>query len=195
VASGQLSVPLNTPTSITLTASGTNPQLRVIQQPMHGTVGIAAKVATYFPDTGYQGPDYFTYIASDSASYIDSQPATISVTIGTATNDLDADGDGINDWIEYALGLDTTFRTSTGPQSQIESINGTNYLMLRALKGPMPPNDMTLTIKSSPDLTNWSASTVITNNSAELKARDNASASSQVRSFMRIEVTRSTPNP
>lgn len=195
VASGQLSVPLNTPTNITLTASGSNPQLRVIQQPMHGTVGIAAKVATYFPDTGYQGPDYFTYIASDSGSFIDSKPATISVTIGSGNERLDTDGDGINDWIEYALGLDTTFRTSTGPQSQIENISGQPYLTLRAMKGPMPPNDMTLAIKSSSDLTTWSATTVITNNSVELKARDNASVPSQSRRFMRIEATRSTPAP
>lgn len=195
VASGQLSVPLNTPTSITLTASGTNPQLRVIQQPMHGTIGIAAKVATYFPDAGYSGPDVFTYIASDSGSYIDSKPATISVTVGVIDQTRDSDGDGINDWIEYAFGLDPALSTSTGPQHQIETITGTPYLTLRAFKGPMLPPDMTLSIKSSGDLLNWTPATTLTNTAAELKARDTVGTNAASARFIRIEATRQTPNP
>jgi hypothetical protein len=195
VASGQLGVPLNTPTSITLTASGTNPQLRVIQQPVHGTVGIAAKVATYFPDSGYQGPDYFTYIASDSASYIDSRPATISVTVGAADYQRDSDGDDLPDWIEYALGLDPAFRTSTIPQYQIEAISGTPYLTLRAFKSPMLPGDMTLGIKSSGNLFNWSPATVLTTTATELKARDTVGTNAASARFMRIEASRQTPAP
>lgn len=195
VASGQLSVPLNTPTSITLTASGTNPQLRVIQQPMHGTIGIAAKVATYFPDAGFSGPDVFTYIASDSGSYIDSKPATISVTVGVIDQTRDSDGDGINDWIEYAFGLDPALSTSTGPRHQIETITGTPYLTLRAFKGPMLPPDMTLSIKSSGDLLNWTPATTLTNTAAELKARDTVGANVAGARFIRIEATRQTPNP
>lgn len=194
VASGQLSVPLNTPTSITLTASGTNPQLRVIQQPMHGTIGIAAKVATYFPDAGYSGPDVFTYIASDSGSYINSKPATISVTVGVINQTRDSDGDGINDWIEYAFGLDPALSTSTGPQHQIETITGTPYLT-RAFKGPMLPPDMTLSIKSSGDLLNWTPATTLTNTAAELKARDTVGTNAASARFIRIEATRQTPNP
>ena len=195
VASGQLSVPVNTSTSITLTASGTNPQLRVIQQPMHGTVGIAAKVATYFPDTGYQGPDYFTYIASDSGSYIDSKPATISVFIGSLDYTRDSDGDGLNDWLEYALGLDPTFRGSTLLQHQIENVSGNTYLTLRAFKGPMLPGDMSLSITTSGDLINWSPATVLTNTATELKARDTFNASNALRRFIRLEATRQTPAP
>ena len=195
VASGQLAVPLSTPTSITLTASGTSPQLRVIQQPMHGTIGIAATVATYFPDAGYQGPDYFTYIASDSGSYIDSRPATISVTVGGTDYQRDSDGDGLPDWIEYALGLDPAFRTSTTPQHQIETISGTPYLTLRAFKGPMLPGDMTLSIKSSGNLFNWSPATVLTNTTTELKARDTVGTTAATARFIRLEATRQTPNP
>ena len=195
VASAQLAVPLNTPTSISLTASGTNPQLRIIQQPMHGTVGIAAKVATYFPDSGYQGPDYFTYIASDSGSYIDSKPATISVTVGTLDYTRDADGDGLNDWLEYALGLDPNFSTTALPQHQIENISGTSYLTLRAFKGPMLPGDMTLSIKSSGDLINWSPATTLLDNAAELKARDTIGSGAAPRRFIRLDATRQTPAP
>jgi cytochrome c1 len=195
VASGQLAVPLNTPASITLTASGTSPQLRVIQQPMHGTIGIAAKVATYFPDTSYQGPDYFTYIASDSGSFIDSRPATISVTVGGTDYQRDSDGDGLSDWIEYALGLDPALRTSTTPQHQIETISGTPWLTLRAFKGPMLPGDMTLSIKSSGTLFNWSPAAVLTNTTTELKARDTVGANAAPARFIRLEATRQTPGP
>lgn len=195
VASAQLNVPVNTPTSITLTASGTNPQIRVIQQPAHGTIGIAGKVATFFPESGFQGPDYFTYIASDSGSYIDSKPATVSVSVGTADHTFDSDGDGVPDWIEYALGLDSTFRTSVVPQHQIEMIGGVPYLTLRAFKGPMLPPDMPLTMKSSGDLLNWSAATTVTNTAAELKARDTVGANAATSRFIRIEATRQTPNP
>ena len=152
-------------------------------------------MATYFPDAGYQGPDYFTYIASDSGSYIDSKPATISVSVGGANHQFDSDGDGLPDWIEYALGLDSTFRTSTVPQHQIETIGGVPYLTLRAFKGPMLPADMTLGIKSSGDLLNWSPSTTITNTAAELKARDTVPATGATSRFIRIEAVRQTPNP
>lgn len=195
VASSQLSVPLNTPTSLTLTASGTNPQLRVIQQPLHGTVGIAAKVATYFPDAGYSGPDVFTYIASDSGSYIDSKPATISVTVGGTDYSLDSDGDGIRDWIEYALGLDPALPSPAKPVNAIESVSGTNYLTLRVFRGPMLPPDMPVTIKSSGDLLNWTAGTILTNTPTELKARDPVPANGAPSRFIRIEATRQTPNP
>ena len=195
VASTQLNVPLNTPTSITLTASGTNPQLRVIQQPLHGTVGIAAKVATYFPDAGYSGPDVFTYIASDSGSYIDSKPATVSVTVGGTDYSLDSDGDGIRDWIEYALGLDPALPSPAKPVNAIESVSGTNYLTLRVFRGPMLPPDMPVTIKTSGDLLNWTSGTILTNTAGELKARDTVPANGAPSRFIRIEATRQTPNP
>ena len=195
VASGQFAVPLNTPTSLTLTASGTNPQLRVIQQPMHGTVGIAAKVATYFPDTGYTGPDVFTYIASDSGSYIDSKPATISVTVGSLDLQRDSDGDGLSDWIEYALGLDPALPTAALPIHQVESIGGTPYLSLQVFRSPMLPADMISSIKSSGDLLNWSATTAVTSTNTEFKARDSVPATGAVSRFIRVEATRQTPNP
>ena len=194
VASGQLAVPMNTPTSMTLAASGANPKLRVIQQPMHGTVGIVARVATYFPDAGYSGPDAFTWIASDSGSYIDSRPATISVTVGGSDFKLDSDGDGMCDWIEYALGLDPALPSTAQPIHAIESISGTNYLTLRVFRSPMLPPDMPLTIKTSGNLLDWTAGTVLTDTISELKARDTVPANSAARRFIRVEAARQTPN-
>jgi hypothetical protein len=195
VASGQLSVPLNTPASITLTASGTNPQLRVIQQPLHGTVGIAAKVATYFPDAGYSGPDVFTYIASDSGSFIDSRPATISVTVGGTDYTRDSDGDGLGDWLEYALGLDPHLHTSRRPQHRIESIGGTPFLTLRVFRSPMLPADMATSIRSSGDLGTWSPAVTVSSTASELKSRDTVNASTAPARFIRVEAVRQTPNP
>jgi cytochrome c1 len=195
VANAQLTVPKDTPTSITLTASGTNPQLRVIQQPTHGTVGIAAKVATYFPDAAYQGPDVFTYIASDSGSFVDSQPATVSVTVGGTDYSRDSDGDGLSDWIEYALGLDPLLRTSLLPQQLFESASGTSYLALRVFRGPLLPADMSTSIQVSGDLVHWTPATVITNSAGELKARDTTPANAAPSRFIRVEAVRTTPGP
>jgi hypothetical protein len=190
VASVPLTVPFNTPTSITLTASGTNPQLRVIEQPIHGTVGIAGTVATYFPDTGYHGPDVFTYIASDSGSFVDSQPATVSVIVGVTDYTRDSDGDGLSDWIEYALGLDPTLPTAAKPVSAIENVGGTNYLTLRVPRSPMRPPEMTTTIKVSGDLKIWTPATILNNTTTELKARDTTGTNAAPSRFIRIESSR-----
>ena len=99
------------------------------------------------------------------------------------------------DWIEYALGLDSTFRTSSVPQHQIESIGGVPYLTLRAFKGPMLPPDMTLGITTSGNLFNWSPATTLTNTATELKARDTVGTNAATARFIRIEATRQTPNP
>ena len=189
VANAQLVVPLNTQASITLTASGTSPQLRVIQQATHGTVGISGTLATYFPDTGYQGPDAFTYIASDSGSYVDSQPATVSITVGTTDYKRDSDGDGLSDWIEYTLGLDPALRTSRLPQHQIETVDGISYLTLRIFRSPMRPAEMSTTVKVSGDLINWTPATILNDTSTELKVRDTIGSSAAAARFLRIETT------
>ena len=199
VASGQLSVPLDTPTATTLTASGTSPQIRVIEQPMHGTVGISGTTATYFPFPSYQGPDVFTYIASDPGSYIDSQPATISISVGTPDATRDTDGDGVFDFVEYALGLDPMFPSlETQPQVQIENVGGTSYLTLHQLRSPMVPPDTSFTFQATGNLTDpgsWVPATLFVNTDNEVHARDVAPASGNDARFMRIDVIRQTPAP
>jgi endonuclease I len=55
-------------------------------QPAHGTVSVAgtSNQATYTPDANYNGPDSFTFTASDGSST--STPATVAVTV-TPVND------------------------------------------------------------------------------------------------------------
>lgn len=182
VASGQLNVPVNAPTSVTLTASGTSPVLRIIEQPIHGTVGISNKVATYFPEKDYQGPDFFTYIASDSGSYIDSKPATWSVMVGNQDHML-----------EYALGLDPKMGNSLQPA--FTNLSGTRYMTLDVPRSPMLPPDATVSFWVSGDLATWSAATLISTNSSQIKVRDNVDASTAPARFIRAKVTRQTPTP
>ncbi len=71
-----------TPTSIPLKASspgGSPIQLRIVSQPAHGTVALNGTSATYFPFTGYAGPDAFIFAASDGS--LDSNLGTITLTV------------------------------------------------------------------------------------------------------------------
>ena len=79
--------------------------------------------------------------------------------------------------------------------SAIENDSGTHYLTLRAVRSPMLPPDMPVTIKTSGDLLNWTTGTILTNTTSELKVRDTVPANNSPGRFIRIEATRQTPNP
>ena len=53
--------------------------LRIVDQPAHGTVGLADRKATYFPATGFQGQDQFTFAAWDNST--DSNLGKVLVTV------------------------------------------------------------------------------------------------------------------
>ena len=81
-------VDFDTPTAITLMASDPDggPQAlaySIVSQPQHGTLTGTPPSVTYTPDTGYSGPDSFTFQASDGAA--DSSPATVSITVQSGT--------------------------------------------------------------------------------------------------------------
>jgi hypothetical protein len=70
------------PRPIVLTVSdpdGNSVTTRVVSQPAHGTVSINGSQANYFPETGYAGPDSFTYAAWDGS--VDSNLATVSLQV------------------------------------------------------------------------------------------------------------------
>ncbi len=75
------------PTTITLTARDRNRSrisYQIITEPSHGTLSGIAPELTYTPAPNYNGPDSFTFIASDGK--LDSNPANVSITV-KAIND------------------------------------------------------------------------------------------------------------
>jgi hypothetical protein len=193
VANATLSVPAGQSASLTLSASGTGATVRICRQPAHGTVAMDpnTRVATYFAEPGYVGPDNFAYAASDSGGYVDSATTgNISVTVGTFSVAQASAGDGIPDLVKYALGLSSNFPSVSGVSAPtIEAFSGQRYLTMNIARF-LPPTDATLSIEVSGDLQTWFPATVITNTSSLLKVRDPVPADGAVGRFMRVKVTR-----
>ena len=90
----QRSLNEDTPTSITLLATdldGDSLTFAIQDPPQHGAVTGTPPSVTYTPDANYNGPDSFTFTASDANST--SAPATVSLTV-TAVNDAPVALDG-----------------------------------------------------------------------------------------------------
>jgi polygalacturonase len=83
VASPQtVTVPFNTATGITLTATGNGTLVySVLTNPTHGTLSGTAPALTYTPTTGYVGADSFTFKANNGT---DSNTATVSINVLSA---------------------------------------------------------------------------------------------------------------
>ena len=88
VASNQsVATSAGTPVDVTLVATdpdGDQLTYIIASQPAHGTVTLAANVATYTPDPGYSGPDSFTFTAWDG--FLEASPATVSVAVADTTD-------------------------------------------------------------------------------------------------------------
>jgi hypothetical protein len=77
-----VSTPVDTPVAITLTATDDNGDsliYSVESDPAHGTLSGMGASLTYTPDSGYAGPDSFTFSANDGE--FDSNIATVSITV------------------------------------------------------------------------------------------------------------------
>lgn len=78
-------------TPITLNITGGVPtSLAIGTAPAHGTAIVSGLAITYQPDSGYAGPDSFTYTATNSAGT--SAPATATITVGNPTITVTASG-------------------------------------------------------------------------------------------------------
>jgi hypothetical protein len=91
VANSQ-SVSVNENSSVAITLAGSDPEgqpitFHVASQPAHGVLSLvdpSTHRVTYTPYNYYDGPDSFTFVASDGSS--DSAPATVSINVvNTAT--------------------------------------------------------------------------------------------------------------
>jgi PKD repeat protein len=87
VANNQtVAVPYQTATPITLIGSGISGAVIsyvVVTNPAHGALSGTAPSLTYTPNTGYSGPDSFTFKVNDRVQ--DSNTATVSITVSGPT--------------------------------------------------------------------------------------------------------------
>ena len=77
------------PVAMTLPLTGTNAVLRIISQPVNGTVGLIGTTATYFPGDGFTGSDSFTFAAYDGAKNSNLGTGSLTVTPGVPVITLD----------------------------------------------------------------------------------------------------------
>jgi hypothetical protein len=76
------STPNNTPLSLPVTITPTTATLRIISQPVNGSLGVSNNVLTYFPNAGFAGSDTFTYAAWDTSKNSNLATGTVSVVQG-----------------------------------------------------------------------------------------------------------------
>jgi hypothetical protein len=80
-----VSVPFNTPTSVTLVASGVGSlAYQVVTNPAHGTVSGTGTALTYTPSSGYAGSDSFAFTATNPGGVSNAGTITINVQQGLA---------------------------------------------------------------------------------------------------------------
>jgi hypothetical protein len=168
-----------------------NPRtLRIVSQPQHGTVALAGSVATYFPDSGFTGPDSFSFAAFDG--FADSNLGLVSVTVGNpATADaLDSDGDQWPDLVEYALGLTNGYPNAPLARAMdFRDLGGTRYSTFSTSRAPAP-GDVSTSVEFSSDFINWVPGVNVTNTPFLLEARDPDPAASHPKRFARIRASR-----
>ncbi len=191
VSNDTLLVPVAGNASLRLKASGTGPVFRILRQPAHGAVALAGNLATYYPESGFRGPDSFLVTASDTGGFIDAwKPAIISVNVGAPSSTMDRDHDQLPDIVEYALGLNPEFPTEGKVKTPfLETIGGKDYLTLAVPRAPSPP-DAKAIIEFSPDNANWVRGIVTINTPFLLKARDPVPTTGGRQRYVRIRAQR-----
>ena len=165
----------DTPATIGLQGSdldGDHLSFAVADGPHHGSVTLSQSLATYTPDPNYNGPDEFTYTASDATAT--SAPATVSLTV-VAVNDAPVSVDGAATTVEetavdislqatdvegqsltYSIVTapsDGTLSGGTGPNRRYtpaHNATGVRSFTFRASDGVTTGNTATFTITITP---------------------------------------------
>ena len=184
----------DTAAAVTLSSSDSNSgnprTLRIVSQPMHGAVSLAGNIATYLPESGFAGPDSFTFAAFDS--FADSNLGTVSVSVGDPATvaTLDRDRDQIPDLVEYALGLSPDFPTAADIRSPfIQTLGEWDYWTLRIPRAPSP-SDASAVIEFSSDFTHWYPGVLISDTPFLLEARDPDPDFVHPKRFVRVRANR-----
>ncbi|MDW7776944.1 MAG: PGF-pre-PGF domain-containing protein [Methanosarcinales archaeon] len=181
----------DTAADITLSATDADGDLltySIVGNPSHGTVNLVGNVATYTPDTNYDGSDSFIFKANDGE--IDSNTATVSITVvagndapvanlkgpytGTEGDEITFDGSGSYDIdgniVSYSWDFgDETSGSGENP-THTYSQDGTYTITLTVTDnlGAIDSNSTTVEVgKIAPIVTIHSPS-AITNNSTPL---------------------------
>ncbi len=108
-----------------------------------------------------------------------------------AEAELDADGDGLLNLLEYAVGTNGVIQNASPEVVQLTPVSSQNYLRLSIPKNPAA-TDVTFIVDACGDLVNWSTAGLIveTNSSTQLVVRDSVPVSGGVHRFMRVRVVR-----
>ena len=132
----------------------------------------------------------FTAYTTPFAQWLD-QSGAGNENNPTVEATADADGDGILNLLEYAVGTNGTVQNGNPQVVTLTPVSSEQYLRLSIPKNPAA-TDVTFIVEASSDLTNWSSSGLIieTNTANQLVVRDSVAITSGVQRFMRVRVTR-----
>jgi regulation of enolase protein 1 (concanavalin A-like superfamily)/plastocyanin len=115
---------------------------------------------------------------------------------GNANNTLaeataDADGDGLLNLLEYAVGTNGTVINASPQVLTLAPVSTDKYIRLSIPKNSAA-TDVTFIVEACSDLVSWSSAGLITetNTSTQLIVRDNVPVSPNNQRFMRVRVTR-----
>ncbi|MCX6853620.1 MAG: hypothetical protein NTV80_01815, partial [Verrucomicrobia bacterium] len=108
-----------------------------------------------------------------------------------AEANADADGDGLVNLLEYAIGTNGVINNSNPQIVALTPVSSSNYLRITIPKNPSA-TDVTFVVEACSDLTSWNSAGLIieTNTSTQLTVRDNIPSGPGVKRFMRVKVTR-----
>jgi hypothetical protein len=119
---------------VVISLSGSN--LRIVNQPTHGTVALSGTTATYYPEERFAGADAFTFAANNG--FNDSNLGTVTLTV----NLVDADSDGLPDWWEKKHGGTATALSATA------DLDGDGYSNLQEYLASSDPLDLRSALRS-----------------------------------------------
>ncbi|MFO1437150.1 MAG: Calx-beta domain-containing protein [Verrucomicrobiaceae bacterium] len=132
----------------------------------------------------------FTAYTTPFAQWLDQSGAGNENNLAMEAN-ADADGDGIVNLLEYAVGTNGVIQNASPQVVTLAPVSSEQYLRLSIPKNPAA-TDVTFIVEACSDLENWSSDGLIVemNSSNQLIVRDSVAITSGVQRFMRVRVTR-----